>query len=154
MDLTGASAAELLADQAFLRRLARSLTADDARADDLVQETWLAALRARPDGRSRLRVWLARVLRNLAASGLRGGARREARERLSAASESLPGTAELVERMELHQRLVAAVLALPEAYRDVILRHYFRGESVSAMAASLGRPEATVRTRLRRARES
>jgi len=153
MDPMSSSAAELLANEVLVRRLARSLAADDAGADDLVQETWLAALRASPSDRTGLRSWLTRVLRNLAASALRGRVRREERESAYAEPESQPDTAELVERMELHQRLVAAVLALPEAYREVILRYYFRGESVRSMAASLARPEATVRTRLRRGRE-
>ncbi len=153
MDSMGSSAAELLANEAFVRRLARSLAADEAGADDLVQETWLAALQSRACGRSGLRAWLARVLRNLAASGLRGRVRREARESACASPESQPDTAELVARVELHHRLVAAVLGLPEAYREVLLRHYLRGESVRSLAASLGRPEATVRTRLRRARD-
>ena len=38
----------LLAHAAWLRRLAEVLTRGDADAEDLVQETWLAALRSPP----------------------------------------------------------------------------------------------------------
>lgn len=56
---------ELLEHAAWIRRLARRLVQGEARADDLVQETWLAALRAAPRG-GPLRPWLARVARNFA----------------------------------------------------------------------------------------
>ncbi len=153
MEPMGTFVAELLANETFVRRLARSLEADETGADDLVQETWIAALQRGPFDRFGLRSWLVRVLRNLAASRLRSRVRREARERACARPVIQPDTAELVERIEVQHRLVAAVLGLPEVYREVVLRHYFRGESTRVMAASLGKPEATVRTRLRRARE-
>ncbi|MEW6073256.1 MAG: sigma factor [Planctomycetota bacterium] len=49
---------DLLAHAAPLRRLARRLVADEARADDLVQDTWLAALRRPPGEERNLRGWL------------------------------------------------------------------------------------------------
>ena len=145
-------ATELLANEEFVRGLARRLAADEAAAEDLVQDTWAAALARPPADRDRLRSWLARVLRNLAALGLRRRERRVERESACARAERQPDTALLVERVELHHRLVAAVLELEDAYRDVVLRHHFRGESLAAIARSTGTPEATVRTRLRRAR--
>ena len=42
-------AEDLRAHAAWLRRLAGALVAESAAADDLVQETWLAALEQRPD---------------------------------------------------------------------------------------------------------
>ncbi len=151
--LSSLSAAELLANQDFVRRLARQLANDEAEGDDLMQEAWVAALERPPARASGLRAWLARVLRNRAALGLRRRARRARREIACARPESQPDTVELVERVELHHRLVGAVLALPAAYREVVLCHYFRGETVAGMAHRLAAPEATVRTRLRRARE-
>ena len=145
------NAAQLLANEGFVRRLARSLARDEARADDLVQETWLAALeRTPPRDRSGLRAWLARVVRNRAAMGLRGADRRKQRERASARPERTPTTLEILERVELHERLVSSVLRLSEAQRDVVLRRYFAGESVQEIAAALGVPAATVSSRLRR----
>jgi DNA-directed RNA polymerase specialized sigma24 family protein len=59
----------LLDHDDFLRALARSLVADAARADDVVQQTYAAAL-ASPTGGPRqassLRAWLASVVRHLA----------------------------------------------------------------------------------------
>ena len=56
----------LLAHAAWLRRLARSLVGDGAAADDLVQETWVAALRRPPAEDRPVRPWLRRVLENAA----------------------------------------------------------------------------------------
>ena len=39
---------ELLAHLGFVRRLARALMGDEARADDLAQDTFVAALRTPP----------------------------------------------------------------------------------------------------------
>lgn len=41
-------ATRLLQHASWLQNLARTLVGDPARADDFVQETWLAALRRRP----------------------------------------------------------------------------------------------------------
>ena len=137
----------------FVRRLARRLARDEAQAEDLAQETWVAALEGGPREAGGLRPWLARVLRNRAALGLRRGERRARREAAVARPDSVRDSGALLERIELHGRLVAAVLGLPEAYRVVVLRRFFEGEDTAAVAAGLGLPEATVRTRLRRALE-
>src|SRR5262245_64613195 len=73
---------ELLEHAPWLRRLAATLVAGDAAADDLVQETWLAALRHPPSAGAagELRPWLARVARNLASNFRRGEARRAERD--------------------------------------------------------------------------
>jgi hypothetical protein len=62
MDTT-ITAEDLLANQAWLKRLACRLV-DPATAEDLVQETWAAAVRSRPERDRPLRPWLAEVLRN------------------------------------------------------------------------------------------
>src|SRR5690348_1752296 len=104
--------AVLLAHASWVRKLARSLVADPSDADDLVQETWVAALRGGYREDVAPRSWLAAVIRNLAAQGRRGHAAREARERRAARDEALPDDAELVERAQLEQRLVSLVLEL------------------------------------------
>ena len=60
-----------------LRRVARTFVRTSAAADDVAQETWLAAVRGLKDfeGRSSLRTWLFRILVNRA----RTRAKREAR---------------------------------------------------------------------------
>ena len=147
-------ASDFQSHAAFVRRLARRLEASEAAAEDLAQDAWLAAVERPPTQRGSLRAWLASVVRNKATQGLRSSERRRTREELVArdahSARTEADTAELVERMELHRRVVAAVLELPEAYRSVVVRRFSMDESTADIAAQLELPEPTVRTRLRR----
>lgn len=57
---------DLLRQQRWLRRLAASLVVDVATADDLTQQTLLAALERPPADTAAPRAWLSTVVRNLA----------------------------------------------------------------------------------------
>ena len=70
----------LLAEARWLRRLARGLVRDPAEAADVEQETWAAALAARPDPGRPLRPWLRTVLLNVIRMRHRGRGPREERE--------------------------------------------------------------------------
>src|SRR5688572_12161433 len=54
---------QILAQADWTRRLARALVSDEALADDLVQETWAAAV-AHPPAAGAERGWIRTVLRN------------------------------------------------------------------------------------------
>lgn len=54
----------LIADDGFVRKLARSLIRDESAADDVAQTAWIAALTRPPSGDPRR--WFATVVRNLA----------------------------------------------------------------------------------------
>jgi DNA-directed RNA polymerase specialized sigma24 family protein len=86
----------ILANTAWIRRLARRLVADAAERDEVVQQVWLAALTQAPRA-DELRPWLAGVLRNVARMRLRGGERRRRREQ-RAESAAPPTPEELVGR--------------------------------------------------------
>ena len=73
---------ELLAHADWVRGLARRLVLDAARADDLVQETWVVALERPPSHADNLRAWLGSVVTSLAKSGWRSDARRGRRDPL------------------------------------------------------------------------
>src|SRR5262245_48236445 len=143
---SAAPTAALLADASWVRALARALVADAATADDLAQETLLAALERGGDESPMPRRWLAAVLRNLARRAHRGDARRAARESATARPEALPSAHELVERAEGLRRLVALVLALEEPYRSTVLLRYVEELSPSEIAARQRVPVATVKT--------
>src|SRR5690606_16300674 len=108
-----------------------------------------------PRSGTEARGFLARTLRNALAGAARRDGRRRRREDAAARAQHrvAPDTAELVARAELHQRLGELVLALPEPSREVVLRHYYHGESVAEVAARLGTTPDAVRAHLRRARE-
>lgn len=142
----------LLAHEAFVLRLARSLVRDEATARDLAQETWLSALE-HPPRQGSLRGWLARVTRNHAINLTRGRGRREARERAAARHEALEAGATSAERLELQHGVVRAVLALDEPYRSVVIGVYYEGRSPGDLARALGVPASTVRAQLSRGLE-
>ena len=73
----------LLAHRDWVRALARRLVLDQNQADDLEQQTWLAALRSPPADTSAPRAWLGTVLRNLVRERLRRDGRRVRREQPS-----------------------------------------------------------------------
>lgn len=144
---------QLLRHAAWVRRLALRLCADAHAADDAAQDALIAAWRRPPVEADRLRGYLAASLRNVLAMGRRAEARRARREAAAARDQIVPDAAELLLRAELHQRLGELVLALPEPQRELVLRHYFDGENVPALAARVAMTQDAVRAHLRRARE-
>lgn len=147
----------LIADQAWLRNLARRLTGDLDRAADLEQDVALAALAAdRRDGGAGSssrgnRSWLATVASNLAALARRRARRSVQRLQRLPMLTPAPSPADLVATAELQQRAVAAVLSLPPVYRDTVLARFLQGLTVEQAARHLGVPVETVRTRQQRA---
>src|SRR5262245_22464227 len=112
----------LLENRAWLRVLARALVGAQE-ADDLVQETWLVALR-HPGEPREPRPWLAGIVRNLARGMRRARGRRLAREESAARAESLPPTAELIERLDAEQCLARELGALREPLRTTLLLRF------------------------------
>jgi RNA polymerase sigma factor (sigma-70 family) len=139
----------LLAEEPFVRDLARQLVAGDA--DEVVQRTWLRAVQQGGAGVERPRHWLARILRNVVANLRRDDRRRAARERGGEAQDLVPSSQELALREESRRALVAAVDALPATLRTVVLLRWFDGQPPRRIAEALGVPAATVSTQLQRA---
>lgn len=141
----------LLAQRTWVRALARRLVLDDAAADDLEQQAWVDALRAPPRREEGIRGWFATVLRRRARDAWRERERRGRRESAAARPEAARSTAEVVADAEAHRRVVEAVLALEEPYREVVLLRFFEDLPPREVAARIGVPAETVRTRTRRA---
>src|SRR5262245_18995013 len=140
----------LLRQRDWLRALARGLVREGD-VDDLLQESWLAALGTGTRPRRSLGAWFTGLARN-AARGLRrrgpspeGDCQRIADER--------PAAGELLARAELQEHLIAAVRALREPYRTTVLLHYFEGLTLEDVGRRQGVPGSTARTRLARALE-
>ena len=142
----------LLAEADWLPRMARGLVSGDADvADDVAQQTWVAALRSPPDDARSPRGWLATVARRVVSRMARTDGRREGRERSVAPRESAVDPARLTERVEMQRRVADAVLSLDEPYRSTVVMRYFEDRTPKEIAAALSIPPATVRTRLHRA---
>ncbi|MEW6741622.1 MAG: sigma factor [Planctomycetota bacterium] len=85
----------LLQHSQWVRRLADRLFSDDAaRADDLVQDTWVSAFTQPAVEPARARGWLAQIMKHQWLHRLREESRRERRERRAARPEALPSTVE------------------------------------------------------------
>jgi len=153
---------QLLGDVA---RFARSLTRDAARADDLVQETYLQALRGwhtfRPGADPER--WLLTVCHHAFMRTLRTEARyveapeddpeldslAMARAHITA-EES--GITDVLDRMDLKTALDKALESLPPQFRSAVVLVDVEGQSYEDAAALLEVPIGTVRSRLFRAR--
>ena len=146
-----AQLAALMAEMAWMRRLARALLKGIDGADDLVQDTWLAASgTTTPSDRRALRPWLARVAINLVRSERRSQTRRTAREHASVEAVDPVRTPEdLLQRVEVQRRVADEVVRLDEPYRSTILLHYFEELTSAEIARRLDVPEGTVRRRLK-----
>jgi RNA polymerase sigma-70 factor (ECF subfamily) len=146
-------------------RFARSLTRDRARADDLVQETYLQALRGwhtfRPG--SDPRSWLFTVCRHAFLRWRRREARYVDAPENDPELDSLgtavdhwdaqrSGVAELVEQLDLGKAIGGALATLPDDFRIVVTLVDIEEMSYEEAAVVLGVPIGTVRSRLFRAR--
>ncbi|HEX5053944.1 MAG TPA: sigma-70 family RNA polymerase sigma factor [Planctomycetota bacterium] len=141
---------ELLTEQDFVHRLARSLVFDQDRVDDVVQEAWLAAMRHPPQRPAAVAGWFRSVLGNLARRRSRDEARRKVREELAARPEALPSADDVVVREQRRQEVVEAVLSLAEPYRGTVLARFFDDLEPIEIARRRGVPAATVRSQLKR----
>jgi RNA polymerase sigma-70 factor (ECF subfamily) len=146
----------------MLYRMARRLTRDEASAEDLVQETYLRALRSYESFDLKefgIRPWLLRILHNLHASRYKREKLQpqavEEEQLLSAAPASGDGQAAPVGNLwdGMDQELVAAVDALPEEYRTVLLLWAIEELSYKEIAEAVDVPIGTVMSRLYRARQ-
>jgi RNA polymerase sigma-70 factor (ECF subfamily) len=138
-----------------LYRAARGLTGSRQEAEDLVQETFAQVLRKPRLIRNDDDIgYLLRVLRNTFVSSRRTAARRPQ-------TTALPDDLDLMEdrnatrpdqRLE-SQELYSAISALPDDFRDALIAIDVVGLSYREAAQALSVREATITTRLHRARQ-
>jgi RNA polymerase sigma factor (sigma-70 family) len=140
---------DLLAHAGWLSRLARQLVREDV-ADDVAQQTWLAAIRSPPDPDLPPRPWLARVLLNFIRQRARADGRRGQYEGQSDAwnRSEVESTDTLYERVALQRIIAERVMDLDEPYRRVVILRYYEERSAAEISRYLGIPAGTVRWRL------
>ncbi len=150
-----------------LFRIARAILRDDAEAEDALQDAYLDAFRHIGDfrGGAQLGTWLTRVVINQALMQLR----KQKRDRVvvhfgeRAGSEGDQTNAEVADektespphaalRGEIRRMLERRIDELPVAFRTVFIMREVEDMTVQETAECLSIPEATVRTRLFRAR--
>ena len=126
-------------------RAAFLVSRDAAAAEDIVQESFLAAIRAldRFDRRRPFGPWLHRIVVNRAIDWTRARQMRveaELAESLAAPADEAP----------LDGTLLAALAALPPDHRAVIVLRHLLEYTPGEIAELLGLPRGTVNSRLRR----
>ena len=152
-----------------LYRIARRLARDPQRAEDLVQETYLRAVRARETfdlHAHGIRPWLLRIMHNVHVSR----AEREGRqptaiedEQLEAAmgagaggaggARATPPPYDQFSFEGMDQQLVRAIEGLAPEYQIVLMLWAVEELSYKEIAAAAGIPIGTVMSRLHRARQ-
>ncbi|HTR50822.1 MAG TPA: sigma-70 family RNA polymerase sigma factor [Kofleriaceae bacterium] len=125
--------------------------------DDLAQEAFLRAFRAFPtfdvDAAAKPSTWLLTIATRLALDHRKRAAL--ATVSIEAADTAPAGTTPETEyrRREMGSRIARAASELPDDQRVAFVLAEFHGLSITEIAGMVGIPEATVRTRLFRARE-
>jgi RNA polymerase sigma-70 factor (ECF subfamily) len=147
-------------------------------AEDVFQETWLAALASLRSfrGENRVFFWLCGIARHKIADHYRPGASAGyvwqagagnldldesgagsnpaiSGERLAAQLERAPLPDDLVTQMETRALVVQAMALLPGDYRQALFGRYVAGLSVTEIAAELGKSYKATESLLSRARE-
>jgi RNA polymerase sigma-70 factor (ECF subfamily) len=120
---------------------------DAARAEDLTQETFVALLKAAPryEPRAPFRSFLFGIAFNLVAEERR-------RAKHSGSADALPGLAASAPDLDVVMHVRQAIASLAPVDRDVLMLREFETLSYAEIAATLGVPVNTVRSRLFRAR--
>jgi RNA polymerase sigma-70 factor, ECF subfamily len=144
-----------------LYNFAHWLTQDRHEAEDLVQETYVKALkgfRSFQPG-TNFRAWIYKILRNTfltSRTGLKSTAtvplEPESEHETLSASNDTPETI-LLQRSD-QQLIQQALTRLPVPYREVLLLCEFEEMSYQEISATLAIPRGTVMSRLSRARRA
>ena len=170
---TAAVAPDVVSFEALMRRynprlfrVARSILKDEAEAEDALQEAYVQAYRhmAGFRGEAKRGTWLMRIVINQALMQLRKRKRerivvpfgnREPDQNVQEADVADPraeSPSDSTLRAEVRKIIERRIDELPAAFRTVFIMREVEEMTVHETAECLGIPEATVRTRLFRAR--
>ena len=133
-----------------LLRRARAILGDAGLAEEVVQETFVRAWRAcpffDPDG-SPMLVWLTVILRNLALDRVRARGRRPHLARSVPDEEIVSAHPDGVDLLLLRASLRDALARLPDDHRTAVVETILLDRPYGDVAAELGVPVGTVRSR-------
>lgn len=140
----------ILAYEKDLLRLCCVYLKDTALAEDAVQETFLKAYKNLDlfRGDCRERTWLVRIAINVCKDMCRSAWFRMLRNAVELDKYQL---AQPEGNHEIHSALVADIMNLPRACREVVLLYYYEGFNKSEIAETLNVSNTTVQRRLEKA---
>jgi RNA polymerase sigma-70 factor, ECF subfamily len=136
-------------------RVALGVLRNAAEAEDVAQEAMLRAYRNfhRLRERDSFRAWLVRTAWRLALDRIRSSERRERRERVAIQDCGEIRVENVAATREFERHLAAALDALPEKLRMVMVLAAIEGYNTNEVAKLLDVPEGTVKSRLHGARK-
>ncbi|TKI53761.1 sigma-70 family RNA polymerase sigma factor [Lysinibacillus mangiferihumi] len=140
----------------YLLKVAYLYVKNEATAEDIVQDVFIAFYQKQQQFRqeSSLRTYLVKMTVNRSHDYLRSWKSK----RLSLFEKIVGRTTTITPEKELlakstKQELVAALFTLSVPYREVLILYYFEEMTTVDIAKLVHCPEATIRTRLQRARK-
>jgi RNA polymerase sigma-70 factor (ECF subfamily) len=146
----------------LVRRLALNILGDEHEAEDVAQEAFVSAWRARerwsPD--ARFTTWLHRIAVNKAIDRYRGRrATPEPQEVITRLVDAEPREAtesqhQILERRETLKTLNNHLAKLPDSQRRALTLFYFEDQDVARIAAALETTEQAVRSLLKRGKQA
>jgi len=137
---------------------ARSIVDDDEAALDVLQAVWMTAFRQlrRLDQPVALRSWLYRVTRGHAVDHVRRGVARASAERSLAAEAEEAASVHEEPRFDAEDAaaLHRALSTLDVRHREVLVLHFLEDMPVDEVAAVVGCPAGTVKSRIHHAKRA
>lgn len=158
-------AGDRAAFEELVRRTARLVfarlfleTGNAHRAEDLTQETFLAAWRSirQVEDPKLFRGWLLAIAQSVHLGALRQAGRQKRRgrqapdEAMAALADPSPTPAQAAETSESRQRLLAALKELPEHYRQPLMLRYLAGADYQSIERQLALSNGALRGLLSR----
>ena len=150
--------------QQRLARQALALCRDEAMAQDLAQEAFIAAWKSiqRYNGQCQFSTWLCSILLHRYKSALRRSRWRKLISYVAVGEDRSLSTIEehaatpdrAAELSERSQEILLTLQRLPDKHREVIFLRFYADESLEGIAAALGCSLGTVKSRLFNALEN
>jgi RNA polymerase sigma factor (sigma-70 family) len=148
---------EIIAEHGdYILRVAYLYVKNRATAEDIVQDVFIVFYEKQEQyrGDASLRTYLVKMTVNRSHDYLRSWKSRRITllERVTGKDTHQTPEREMLEKVE-KQELVEALFTLSINYREVLILYYFEEMTTIEIAKLLDSPEATIRTRLQRARK-
>ena len=137
--------------------VARRVGARRDRIEDVVQETWLIAvrrIRRFQPSRGPFRAWLHGIAEHVLRNAFRRWQKEAKRQRSLPTDETTPASPLPAEDRDARELLEASFASLPESYRGVLHEKYVSELSVDEIARRHGATPKAIESRLTRARHA
>ncbi len=136
-------------------RIANAYTRNSSTAEDIFQEVFIKVARNinKFENRSSEKTWIIRITINTCKDFLKSSWNKKIIPMEVIDTNETSHAEDSILNEEQSEIIIKEILNLPLKYKEVILLYYYQDLLTSDIAKMLNLPEASIRTRLRRARE-